>query len=372
MRLIRLTGFKAWTVKKRRSDGTMWESRPYYQHRATGLMIDTQKHPMGTPGFYAEAQRIETAHEAIQQKAPKAGTLGGLIRHYFETEHFASKAAATQRDYRRCADYLAPIHDTPVHVLDTPLIAGIHDKASRKLGWRQGNYVLTFLRQVFKFGRPHGLIEGNPAEGVIPKPRPRDAGYANRPWSAAEEEIVFRRASPELRAALAVMVNTGLDPSDAIRMKRDMEQAGALRGLRGKTRAEIIVPIGARLAKALDQAPRHNATTLLASSKGTPWTYDGLATAFQRLKTKLLKEELIEPGLTMKGLRHTVDTTLRELGVDERTIADLLAQKTTSMGGYYSRGADLTVKNMETVRRLDEANEKRTRVVKPFPKKRQT
>ena len=58
--------------------------------------------------------------------------LAGLIKGYFETGHFANLAEATRRDYRKCADFLAPIRDTPVHVIDTPLIAGIHDKAAKK------------------------------------------------------------------------------------------------------------------------------------------------------------------------------------------------------------------------------------------------
>jgi len=43
------------------------------------------------------------------------------------------KRSGTRRDYRKCADFLEPIRDTPIHVIDTPLIAGIHDKAAKKL-----------------------------------------------------------------------------------------------------------------------------------------------------------------------------------------------------------------------------------------------
>jgi integrase len=46
-------------------------------------------------------------------------------------------------------------------------------------------------------------------------------------------------------------------------------------------------------------------------------------------------EGLIQSGLTLKGLRHTVATTLREVGLDERRIADLLGQKTLSMARHY-------------------------------------
>lgn len=337
-------------------------------HRNTGLKIDLEKMPFGSAEFFAECEKIAATYQASGERAARPGTLGGLIEHYFAHDHFQHLADATKRDYRSCADFLRPIRDTPVHVIDTPLISGIHDKAAKKLGWRRGNYVLTFLSQVFKFAQPSGLAEKNPAQGAIPKRRPRDAAYANRPWTFEEEKAVLAAASPPLRAALSLMANTGLDPSDAIRLRRDALADGVIKGFRGKTRGEIAVPVGKRLSAALGAAPAHDAITVLASSKGRPWTYDGLSTGFQRLKVKLEKAGTVAPGLTMKGLRHTVATTLREAGLDERTIADLLGQKTTSMAGHYSRSADLAIKNKLTVQMLDEANERRTEVVKPFPK----
>ncbi|WP_297323592.1 tyrosine-type recombinase/integrase [uncultured Bartonella sp.] len=45
----------------------------------------------------------------------------------------------------------------------------------------------------------------------------------------------------------------------------------------------------------------------------------------------------MEKGLTLKGLRHTVATILAEMGMDERTIADVLGQKTIEMARHYSQ-----------------------------------
>ena len=52
------------------------------------------------------------------------------MRTYFETEHFQSLAQSTHRDYRKCADFLYPIRDTPVSAIDTPLMTGIDDNPS--------------------------------------------------------------------------------------------------------------------------------------------------------------------------------------------------------------------------------------------------
>ena len=74
----------------------------------------------------------------------------------------------------------------------------------------------------------------------------------------------------------------------------------------------------------------------------------------------------IGPGLTLYGLRHTVAVILRELGYDERTIADALGQKTIEMARLYAEGADLKPKMRGVVAKFDaELNRRRTKAVKP-------
>jgi hypothetical protein len=59
-----------------------------------------------------------------------------------------------------------------------------------------------------------------------------------------------------------------------------------------------VIPISTVLYDELANAPPHSAATLLASSKGTPWTYDGFASGWQRLRRKLEAADAIAPGLT--------------------------------------------------------------------------
>jgi hypothetical protein len=49
-----------------------------------------------------------------------------------------------------------------------------------------------------------------------------------------------------------------------------------------------------------------------------------------------------------------VATILREEGFDERTIADVLGQKTESMARHYARDADLSRKMAGVAERLEE------------------
>ena len=72
-----------------------------------------KRRPLGSAEFFAECTRIAAIAEAKKGQAPKPGTLGGLVNAYFQTEHFGNLADATKRDYRKCADFLHPIRDTP-------------------------------------------------------------------------------------------------------------------------------------------------------------------------------------------------------------------------------------------------------------------
>jgi len=359
MTLVRVKGFKIFNDR---------HGKPRCYHRVTGHKIDLQKTPLGSAGFFVECARIAAIAEARKAQAPKPGALGGLVNAYFQTEHFGNLADATKRDYRKCADFLNPILDTPVSAITTPLVSGIHDKAAGKIGWRRANMLRTFLSQVFRYAIPKGLIDRDYAAGVIPKPRPKDRPYANRPWTVEECTVVLDRSAPHVRVAVALIMNTGLDPSDALKLTRHQIYGNTIWGVRGKTGHDVAIPIGPTLEKALDAAPAHDAVTILATSAGKPWTYNGFSTVWHRFKKKLEAEEAIEPGLTLKGLRHTVATTLREAGLEERQIADLLGQKTPSMARHYSRSANLAERNRITMETLEKENARRSKIVKPFKK----
>ncbi|MCB0636586.1 MAG: tyrosine-type recombinase/integrase [Lewinella sp.] len=359
MTRIRVKGFKIFDDR---------HGKPRCYHRATGHKIDLEKTPLGSAEFFAECTRIAAIAEARKAQAPKPGTLGGLVNAYFQTEHFGNLADATKRDYRKCADFLHPIRDTPVSAITKPLVSGIHDKAAGKIGWRRANMVRTFLSQVFRYAIPRGLIDRDYAAGVIPKPRPKDRPYANRPWAVEERAVVLERAAPHVRVAIALIMNTGLDPSDALKLTRRQIDGNTIWGVRGKTGHEVAIPISPTLQAALDAAPPHDAVTILATSTGKPWTYNGFSTVWHRFKKKLEAEDAVQPGLTLKGLRHTVATTLREAGLEERQIADLLGQKTPSMARHYSRSANLADRNRITMETLEKENERRSKVVKPFKK----
>ena len=105
--------------------------------------------------------------------------------------------------------------------------------------------------------------------------------------------------------------------------------------------------------------------TLCANSDGQPWTVSGFRASWRKYRMKLERDNRVNSGLTLYGLRHSVAVILRECGYDERTIADALGQKTIEMARHYARGADLS-KKMEGVPKTfgREVKRRRTKVSK--------
>jgi Site-specific recombinase XerD len=331
-------------------------------HRETRTAVDLVKAPIGSAEFLAKCAQISALKTAAAP--PKPGTLGMLIAAYRSSAAFTDLAPRTRADYQRIFDYLRAIDDTPLARFDRPLVVGIRAKAAEKHGRRSGNYVKAVLSLVFSFGVERGYLATNPAKEIKNIRRRKDAPEANRPWSDEERHVVLDAAAAHMRPALALMMYTGLAPKDALALPRSALRDGEIATLRAKTGEPVFWPAPAALREVLAEATFHDATTLCANSLGRPWTEAGFRCSWAALRKKLEKEGRIGSGLTLYGLRHTVAVILREAGLDERSIADALGQKTIEMARHYAKGADLTRKMRGVVASFDaEVNKRRSKVV---------
>jgi len=208
------------------------------------------------------------------------------------------------------------------------------------------------------------LISANPATGVIAHPRPADRPRANRPRQVHELDHVLNTAQPHIAVVIALIADFGMDPSDALTLRRSAIKDGAIWRHRAKPDEATGIKIGKRLNDAVTTAPSHNAIAVLASTYGLPWTYSGFSSVWHRYKSKQVADGNLAPDRTLMGLRYMVATILRELGYTPRQIADPFGQKTDSMPLWYSRDANMIGYNTEAVAALDAEIEKRTEVVK--------
>jgi hypothetical protein len=263
MTVIRVKGFKIFKDRH----GINW--RCY--HRATGIKIDLKTAPLGSAAFVAECARIGALAAAT---TPKPGTLGMLIEAYRSHAAFLDLAPRTRSDYQSIFDYLKPIADTALIKFDKPLIVRIRDKATTK-GRRQANYVKTVLSLLFAWGCERGFLATNPAAGIKSIRRKKGLPDANRPW-ADEERDAALTCPAHMRAAIGLMMFTGLGPKDALTLPRNFHGNNEIATRRSKTGAPVFWQCPTQLTAILAEAPKHDAITLCANSRGKPWTLSGL------------------------------------------------------------------------------------------------
>ena len=327
-------------------------------HRLAGVAIDLKKYPLHSDAFLQEYVRL-TKNLQIAEN-PKAGCLGKLIISYKKSSAFEELSPRTQKDYNRIFEYLKPLKDTDLGRFTPPLCVKIRDKAAEKMGRKWGNYTKTVLSLLFSWAVERGFMDNNPAFRIKQIKRPRNAPQANRPWSDQERENVLVALPKHMRLPIVLMMFCGLDPKDALTLPRSAIRDGMIDTKRAKTSVPVWIPLPEPVKKALSDLPAGKDDQMVClNSKGKSWTVSGFSSTWQKIKTRLLAEHKVSEGLTLKGLRHTVATILAEMGYDDRTIADMLGQKTLAMAQHYSNRANRSKKLSKVVRQFEqEVNER--------------
>lgn len=324
-------------------------------HRASGTAVNLTQFELGTAAFFAECSRITALHQP-QIADDKIRTIGALIKGYRAHDDFKTLSPRTRQDYDHCFDYLAPIDATPLQAFTPPLVVKIRDKAAKKMGRKWGNYVKTCMSVAFAWGVERGHMQMNPAFRIKGIKRPKDAPDVNLPWSDEHREAVLKELPAAIAVEIHLMMFCGLDPGDVVKLAANAIVSGRLNTKRQKTKEPVWVELPAPVVAAIERraalpekAPKP--TTFCWNSRGKSWTKSGLDSAWQKYRAKLIKEGKLpaDAVLTLKGLRHTVGTILAEMGKDDRTIADMLAQKTLTMAQHYSKHANRAKKLNATV-----------------------
>ncbi|MDX3975803.1 tyrosine-type recombinase/integrase [Shinella sp.] len=332
-------------------------------HRKTGEKIDCVKFEPYSLAFDMEVHRINELHKV---KEAKPGTLGMLIKRYRASPKFQKLAPRTRADYQKVFDWLQPIEDTALERITRGVVAKIRDKAEMKHKFRFANHVRTGLSVLFEWGLEYEYVKENPVKNVSLATRPKDMPDANRPWTDSERETVLAALPAHMALPISLMMFYALDPQDALGLPCTAITDAGIDTRRRKTGQPIFLPIFEPVSAALAASPKHDAITLCANTRGKPWTYNGFSTNWDKFKKALEKDGAIQPGLTLKGLRHTVATILAEMGKDSGTIQLVLGHATEAMAKHYSRRADMTRKATAVVADFEaELNKRKTKVVKP-------
>lgn len=330
--------------------------KKYYYDRITGKRILSKP---GTASFILEVENLRAGNK-IRKTNGKVETFGQLIAAYKASPEYERLKERTKSDYNKVFNYLKPLDNVRLRSIDGPYISRVKAKAFKKHKRTFANYCITMFSILFNWGIEPGHTKSNPAEKVKKIKRPKDAREVNRRWHEYEINTVLKHAEQNLKIAIALGVYTGLREGDVVSLPLSGITETKIHTRQGKNGEKITIPIHRDLKAYIIKAkkmPNRKAVTIVMGMRGRSYTASGFRGMFFKLIRELERKELVQPGLTFHGLRHTVGTTLAEAGASDQTIQSVLGHLTTTQAQEYRRdankkkGAARAIKLMERSRK---------------------
>ncbi|MBW8815557.1 MAG: hypothetical protein JF588_19220 [Caulobacterales bacterium] len=297
--------------------------------------------------------------EHTRAAAPDTVTFYGLVTRYLlAMEEDTSIGERTKSDRRKHLDFARG----PDGKLGAMEIRAFESRKARGflIGWRDGfsktpktaDDRLGAVSTVLSWAADRGELAANPVKEFP------------RIYRVNRAEIIWQ-PQPEFVAAFELAATSGLRESDLIRLPKNAIGKDAIVWHTGKSRGRrtIVIPITPRLRACLAAMPKHDATTVLASSKGTPWKLAGLAAALRRQRLHALEkaQERRGPdattgieGLRWHDLRGTAATNFLLDGLELDQVALIVGWSLTRVREIAARYVSGEAMGLAMVRRLQQ------------------
>lgn len=331
------------------------KGRTYYYIRIENRPNVPVEGKPGDPGFDAAYHAAYAKATGRAATGPAKGTLAYLATEYKASGWWKELKPATRVSYQRALAVLMPYGAAPVGDFTRPKIIKLRDaRLMPDHGQWMANYAVTVLGILFKFGMDHGLVTENPlAEKVRKIRKAKGKEAANRPWAAEERAAVLAEAPAHVRLVLALAMCTGLRKADVFAATLSAIKDGEITVRTSKRDKFVTLPIHPLLADALAHRTASQSVQIAVRADGLPYTPDGFDTVWHRFRARLEAEQKVAPGLTLHGLRHTLATMLKEAGMEDGKVADVLGQSGTAMSRHYGKKAKLPEETKATILVMD-------------------
>lgn len=313
--------------------------RMYWRRKgAPGIALDPE---LSGTALAAEVDRLEKKY---LKPAAKAGTLRLLVTDYkLHSNHWRTLRPRTRKDYERVFTWLGDALDVALINITAPEMAKLRDKARDQHEPKFANQVVTTLKMVFRYGVERGSMSANPALGLGKATGGRSRN--NRPLAPAEAESLLAASPVAFLPVLALALYCGIRQGDIAALPRTCRRGDWIGFEQQKTRRWHLAPVTPALAAILDRLPQPAEgepipATLLVNSDGEKWGEEGIKSAWDRLRGKLVKAGKMQPGATFHGLRHTGATWLEEAGYEEGQTKHFLGHGPRTVSGHYGQTAE--------------------------------
>jgi integrase len=139
-------------------------------------------------------------------------------------------------------------------------------------------------------------------------------------WSEEQVAQFLDVASPEMRMAMLLAINTGQRQGDLLRLPWSAYDGKVIKVRQRKTGAYVPIPVSEQLRQALDAAPRVS-PIMLVNTVGKPCSGRGFRSACKAAARAGIK------GLTFHDLRGTAVVMLARAGCTEAEIYSITGHK---------------------------------------------
>jgi integrase len=272
-------------------------------------------------------------------------SLGWLVAWFTDPEqceHFKNNLSeVTQGDYKDCLAFLEPVYDTPLASITSPDIYEARDRASRQKWPAFADKMVTALSTMFTLAVQRRWMPANPALGIKKayKPDPN----ANREWRPEEWDIVFPLAPLKLQIAYMLARYAGYRSQSIVRVRwrnyQPDKRFGRCFRMRHKKNSELHWIPAAPVLKDFLAELAETSPFIAVRSNGEAWeSEEQLQKQSSNFLAALREKGIVEPGLTLHGLRATFAAEIKRVtGANDDQVAAALGDRDTRMGAHYTR-----------------------------------
>jgi len=282
-------------------------------------------------------------------------TLGWLVAWFTDPEYpgFAKLSETTQTEYTDRLNYLEPEFDCPLEVITPASLYEVRDRCVKTKWPAFADKMMTALSSMFGQAVKRGYMTSNPARGI--ERAGKSDPNANREWRPGEWEIVFPRAPLKFKIAMMIARYVGYRSQSIVRVQwsnyqPDADYGKCFRATHKKNTEQHWVPAVPEIQKFLDGLTR-TSTFIATRHNGAPWrNEEQLQKQFSNFISALKKKGLVEPGLTLHGLRVSYAAGIKRKAakrkgtVDNAAVAAALGDRDERMGAHYTRHIDNEMK----------------------------
>lgn len=175
-----------------------------------------------------------------------------------------------------------------------------------------------------------------------------------RAWTDEEIAVALERFPAYLRRAVVLGLYTGQRSGDCARMRWGDFDGEGIAVAQQKTGEKLWIPCHTALKAEIADWPRE-AMTILATTKGQPWTVP----SFQQTMHREIKKIPEMAGLQFHGLRKSAATRLAEAGCTDHEISAVTGHQTLAMVQHYTKAANQRKMATAAIIKLQDAKRER-------------